>query len=167
MTTSRPFLALFALALLATIPGRAGTPANDEKPELHVTVVEALTAGGNAYTDFDRFDTAFKRVAKQRQWPAKVSVERFAGNTPDYPVELRITLQKVRRDPIDDYVFRAWATLIVNGRKHDFGIVTTHYNARLGENADDLFEKIFRLGAAAIAEAVEPVLYPELNPKKK
>jgi hypothetical protein len=169
MKTHPSLLTLLAVALFAAIPGRAETSATpaDDKPVLHVTVIEALTASGNAYTDFNRFETGFQKAVKQRKWPTKVSVERFAGNTPDYATELRITLQRVRRDPIEDYVFRAWAILVVNGQKHDFGIVTSHYNARLGENFDDVLDKSFGGGAAAIAEKVEPVLFPELNPKKK
>ena len=147
MKSHLSFLVLLAAALLA--------------------VIEALTAGTNAYTDFNRFDDALQRVAKERKWPVKVDVDRLAGNTPNYDTEVRVTLQRVRRDPIEDYVFRAWVILVVKGEKHDFGIVTYHYNARLGQNYDDVFQGVFRGGAAAVADKIEPVLFPELNPKKK
>jgi hypothetical protein len=169
MKTRPTLLALLAVALLGAIPARAEAEAkhDGDQPVLHVTVIEALTAGTNAYTDFNRFDDGLQKVAKERKWPVKVAVDRFAGNTPDYDTELRITLQRVRRDPIEDYVFRAWVTLVVKGQKHDFKIVTYHYNARIGQNYDDVFQNVFRGGAAAVAKEVEPVLFPELNPKKK
>ena len=164
----KPCLLLLTALLLAVIPARAETKAkqDDRKPVLHVSVVESVSAPGNAYTDFDRFDLGLQRVAAQRNWPVRISAERLAGNTPDYPTELRVTLQRVRREPIEDYIFRAWVTLVIDGKKQDFGIVTYHYSARLNQNPDDTYQDVFRGGAAAIADKIEPVLFPELKAKK-
>ena len=161
-----PFL-LLAVALLDVGPARADDKARpaDNKPALHLTIVEPVGAIGNAFTDFDRLDLAFQYVAQQRKWPVKIAAERLAGGSPDYDPEVRITLQSVRLDPGNDYVFRAWTTLILGGKKTDFGIVTYHYAARLGQNQEDRYQEIFRGGAAAIADKIEPLLFPDLKPK--
>ncbi len=135
------------------------------EPVLHVSVIDSVNFNGsaNAYTDFDRLDVALTRVAEKRKWPVKLDVSRLAGNTPDYPTELRITIQRVSREPIQDYVIRAWVTLQLDGKKQDFGIVSGRYSARLGENFDDTYEKVFLAEAQAIADKVEPLLFPGLK----
>ena len=164
-----PCLFLLVALFLAVTPARAETKAKpaDTRPALHVSVVEPVSSVGSAFTDFDRFDLGLQHAAAQRKWPVRIDAERLAGNTPDHPTELRVTLQRIRREPIEDYVFRAWVTLVIDGRKQDFGIVTYHYNARMGQNPDDTYENIFRGGAAAIADKIEPILFPELNSGKK
>ena len=164
----KPCLLLLTALLLAVIPARAETKAkpDDNRPALHVSVVESVSSPGNAYTDFDRFDLGLQREAAQRKWPVKINAERLAGNTPDYPTELRVTLQRVRREPIEDYIFRAWVILVIDGKKQDFGIVTYHYSGRLNQNPDDTYQNVFRGGAAAIADKIEPILFPELKTKK-
>lgn len=162
--------ALLAATLLLALPLAAGAKDKpkepDNRPVLHVSVVESVSAPGNAFTDFDRFDLGLQRAAAQRKWPVRIAAERLAGNTPDHATELRVTLQRVRREPIEDYIFRAWVILVIDGRKQDFGIVTYHYSARMGQNPDDIYQDVFRGGAAAIADKVEPVLFPELKAKK-
>lgn len=169
MKANSCLLLLIAL-LLAVGPARAETkaPAGD-KPVLHVSVVDSVNFNGsaNAYTDFDRLDVALRKMAEKRQWPVKLDVHRLAGGTPDYPTELRITIQRVSREPIQDYVIRAWVTLMQDGKKQDFGIVTGRYSARLGENLEDTFEKLFRTEAEAIADKIEPRLFPDLKKDEK
>jgi hypothetical protein len=157
-------LLLLATALLAANPARAADKAQaDDKPALHVSVIESVSTHGNAFTDFDRLDLALQYVAGQRQWPVKIDASRLAGNTPEHAIELRVTLLPIRREPIEDYVLRAWVTLVIEGKKRDFGILTAHYSARLGEDLDDIYEKTFRVSAAAIADKIEPVLFPNLK----
>jgi hypothetical protein len=99
----------------------------------------------------------------------RIKSDRLAGNTPDYPTELRITLQPVRREPGEEYVFRAWVILVLDGRKQSFGVVTARYGGRIGRNFEETYEGVFRAGAAAIADKIQPVLFPDLktDPEKK
>ena len=45
--------------------------------------------------------------------------------------------------------------------QHDFGIVTFRYYRRIGENVDDMLEKVFRGAANAAAAKIEPILFPQ------
>ena len=160
-------LLLFTVAILAAGTVHAASkPPVSEPGVLHITVVESVTAlSASAFTDFDRMDLAFEYVAKKRRWPVKVVSEKLVSNTPDYNPELRVVLQAVRLE-MGDFVFRGWATLMVDGKKHDYGIVRFNYTPRMNENMDDAMDKVFRGAATAIAEKVEPVLFPQLAPRK-
>ena len=164
----KPSLLLVA-ALLAACSAPAKEVARIPAPEgvLPVVITEAMGSMGNAFTDYDRLDLALKQVAKERNWPLQVSVEKFASNTPDYQTELNITLQYVRQQVPGEYLYRGWTTLWVNGEKHDFSIIEYRYNYRSGEQTDLSMEKLF-LGAARVtADKIEPLLFPELKKEKK
>lgn len=134
--------------------------------ELAIVVVDTLNHQQGAITDFDRIDMAFQKLAKQRKWPVKIAAERFASNTPVRDTELRIFNQPLREETPGDLTFRGWITLMVNGTKHDFGVVTFRYYRRAGEHTDDVLEKVFLGAANAAAQKVEPILFPQLSGKK-
>jgi len=132
-------------------------------------VITEMTLGnsGNAYSDYDRLAYALERVSKERKWPLKVSAEKVASNAPNYLTELRISLQRVRQEVPGEFLYRAWTSLTIDGKDHDLGIVSYRYNYRMGENMDDVMDKSFLGGAKATAEKIEPLLFPDLNAKKK
>jgi len=154
---------LLCLFVLAAGSGRAETaPASPAAPqELAVVVVDSLGGAHGAITAFDRLDIAFTNVAKQRKWPIKIVAERFAANTPSHTTELRIFYKGIRADTPDEMVFRAWVTFADPSVKKDFGIIAFHYYPRPGEQQDDVLDKIFLGAANAIADNIEPILFPE------
>ncbi|HEX2860941.1 MAG TPA: hypothetical protein VHN79_04850 [Lacunisphaera sp.] len=161
---ARCFAFLFAASFLAS-PGLAETAEKTEsvndRPVLALVVVDNLQRSGGAITAFDRLDMAFAHVANERKWPVTLSAERFAANTPDHDNELRVFLQPVRAEKPGELVSRSWVTLTISGKKHDFGVVLFRFYPRAGEHADDTLEKLYRGTAAAIADKVEPVLFPK------
>lgn len=162
-------LLLLAAALLVAGSAAAKEIVRVPAPEgvLPVVITEAVGTMGNAFTDYDRLDLALQEVAKERNWPVKIAAEKFASNTPDYQTELNITLQQVRQEVPGEYMYRGWTTLWVNGKKHDFSIITFRYNYRLGEQMDDRLEKLFRGAARATADKIEPLLFPDRKAEKK
>jgi len=132
-------------------------------------VITEMTVGnsGNAYSDYDRLAYALERVAKERKWPVKISTDRFASNAPDYLTELRISLQRIRQEIPGEYLYRAWTSLLIDGKEHDFKIVSYSYRYRMGENMEDILDKSFLGGAKVTAEKIEPLLFPELKKEKK
>ena len=165
----KPSLLLLAAALLAAGSATAKEVVRVPAPEgvLPVVITEAVGTMGNAFTDYNRLDLALKKVAKERNWPLKVSVEKFASNTPDYLTELNITLQYVRQQIPGEYLYRGWTTLWVNGKKHDFSIIEFRYNYRMGEQTDLSMEKLFYGAAKVTADKIEPLLFPDLKAEKK
>jgi len=105
-------------------------------------------------------------VAKERHWPVKIAAERFAAGTPDYLTELTISIRRVEREMPGEFVYRAWTTLWIDGKKHDFQVITASYAFRMGENMDDILDKVFRAAAKKTADKVEPLLFPDLKKKK-
>ncbi len=160
---------LLAAALLLTAAHAAETAKSaDNRPKLVVVVVDNIQHHHSAITDFDWLDMAFRHVAQQRKWPVAIAAERFAANTPDNETELRIFNQPLREETPGELTFRGWMTLTVKGVEHDFGIVTFRYYPRLGEHANDTFEKVFRGAANAAADKIEPILFPKpAAPKPK
>jgi len=135
----------------------------DERPKLAIVVIDNLQNRRSGFTEFDRIDLAFQYVAKQRKWPVTVTAERLAADTPAHPIELRIFYQGVREDIGNEFTFRAWMTLAVNGVKHDLGIISYRYTIRPWENNDDMKDKIFRGAAFATADKIEPLLFTRVR----
>ena len=164
-----PFSFLLAILLWVTGTAAAKEVTRIPAPEgvLPVSITE-MTVGnlGSAYTDFDRLDLALQAVAKERKWPLKIAAERFAAGTPDYLTELRISLQRVRQEIPGEYIYRAWTTLWLDGKEHKFDVISASYSYRMGENMDDVLDKVFLAGAKATANKIEPVLFPDLKAKK-
>lgn len=155
----------FAIALVtAALLTPATAPAareKDDRPPLAIVVVENLTHSGGAISEYDRLDMAFIKLSKERKWPVAPETERFAANTPDYETELRIFIQPLREETPGELVFRGWVTLKVQGKEHDFGIVKFSYRPRLGEWPERTLESVYLGAAKAIANKVEPLLFPE------
>jgi hypothetical protein len=166
---AKAFFVVILAALLAANGAAAKEIVRVPAPEgvLPVSITEAVGTIGGAYTDFDRLDLALQAVAKERQWPVKIAAERFAAGTPDYLTELRISLQRVRQEMPGEYVYRAWTTLWIDGKEHKLSVITATYSFRMGENMDDVLNKVFLAGAKATAHKIEPLLFPELPAKKK
>lgn len=164
----KPSLLLVA-ALLAACSAPAKEVARVPAPDgvLPVVITEAMGSMGNAFTDYDRLDLALKQVAKERNWPLQVSVEKFASNTLDYQTELNISLQYVRQQIPGEYLYRGWTILWLNGKKHDFSIIEFRYNYRMGEQTDLSLEKLYLGAAKATADKIEPLLFPDLKKENK
>jgi hypothetical protein len=167
---TRPVLSL----ILASLFLSAGAIARDDKPKatedlppLALVVVENTGRDQvGAITDFHRLDLAFEYVAKQRKWPVRIEAERFAANTAKHETELRVYLKPLVDETPVDLMFRCWVTLTMNGKTHDFRVISYRHNRRIGENTEDTLEKVFRGAAKAIAEKVEPVLFPKASDAK-
>jgi hypothetical protein len=163
MKTPRLFSLFAALALALPAVRAADEPAarSGPLPTLAIVISENLGRRATYNDDFHRLDMAFKRVAKERKWPVTIVVERFAANVPEYDTELSIFLQPLRQEMPGEFTLRAWTTLKVDGKKHDFGIVKYGEFRRLGERMDESIEKIFIGYANAAADKIEPVLFPK------
>jgi len=167
MKTLLPFLLATLLGFAETARAKDVTRIPAPEGVLPVNITE-MTVGntGSAYTDFDRLDLALQAVAKERKWPRKIVAERFAAGTDDYLTELRISLQRVRQEIPGEYLYRAWTTLWIDGKEHKLDVISASYSYRMGENMDDVLDKVFRAGAKATANKIEPLLFPDLKDKK-
>jgi hypothetical protein len=162
---TRLIFSIFAAALLVPIASHAATAKKpDDRPKLGVIISENLGPRSASQDNFIRLDISFEAVAKERKWPVAIAMERFASNVPEYDPEVTIFMQPLRQEIPGEYTLRGWTTLTVNGEKHDFGIVTFRQHIRLGEMMDRTLEKIFLGFANAVADKVEPVLFPKETP---
>jgi hypothetical protein len=153
------FLLATALLLSATATWAAtDIKIPEERPTLAIVFVENLRAQSTT-SDFDRFDLAFRQVARERKWPVNVTAERFGANQGAHEIELRIFHRPLREETQLDLTFRSWMTLTIRGVKHDFGIVTYAHYRRPGESSDEALEKVFRGAALAAADKIEPLLF--------
>ncbi|MCF3648139.1 hypothetical protein [Synoicihabitans lomoniglobus] len=147
--------------------GTAGA-AEAEMPELALVIVPPLSSGENigadsgAYTDFDRLDLAFQKVAEQRHWPVKIVAERLSATTAPHELELRVYLQPVRRDRPEEFTFRGWMTLHADGTKHDLNMIISREQGRYREDLNELLDKLFYGAAEVAARKIEPILFPQL-----
>ena len=157
------FVLLLVVTVLTAVATAAKEPDKtaDQRTALPLVVVDSLQGHHGAIDDFDRLDLAFQYVAQKRKWPVTIDAERFGAGTPDYATEVRIFKQPLRHELMDELVFRGWVILTVQGKKHDFGIISFHYQMRPGENMEDALEKIFRGAAEAVADKIEPLLLPK------
>src|SRR6478735_744711 len=160
------------LAVLAALLTTTGLGAKEKRVPapagvLPLIVVESVSMPGNAYSDFDRLDIAFQKVAKQRKWPVKIVTDRMAAGVPDYLTELDVKLQPLRELVPGEFIFRAWTSVYVDGKMTDLQVVTYRHSYRAAENMEDTLEKVFEGGARAIADKVEPLLFPDLHKETK
>jgi hypothetical protein len=165
---TRHAAALLVLSLLlgAGARGNAQAPAAPALPELKVVVVESLVRGPGRITDYDRIETEFTKVFEQRKWPLSIKVERFASNTTDDGLQLRIFYQGIYDETPDEPTFHAWMILYDHGTKKDFGIVKFHYNPRPLQEEDDVLDRVVRGAAVAAADKVEAALFPKTGGRK-
>jgi hypothetical protein len=159
---------LFSLGLAAgvTASAQATAPAPESPRTLNVVVVESLGRGTNRLTDFDRIDIVFRKVFAKRKWPVKINVERFAANLPDHAIELRVFFQGIYEETPQDLTFHAWMTLTDHGEKHDFGIIKFRSYPRAGMDREDALEECVRGAAVAVADKIEPILFPKTEAAK-
>lgn len=156
--------ALVATALLlpaTTQAAKGKDKVPDDRPKLGIIISESVGFRTPSIDDFIRLDIAFSRVAKERKWPVQIAMERFAANVPEYENEVTIFTQPIRQELPGEYTLRGWTTLTIAGKKHDFGIVKFDYRPRLGEWTDSWLEKFFLGFANAVADKIEPVLFPK------
>jgi hypothetical protein len=150
------------LCVLLTAGARAqsaATPAAP-RPELRVVIVESLVRGPGRISDYDRMDAEFTSVFEKRKWPVTIKVERFAANTPDDGIQLRVFYQGIYEEAPGDLTFHAWMTLYDHGTKRDFGIVKFRYNPRPLQSEDDVLDQVVRGAAALAADKIESALFP-------
>ena len=157
-----------SLILAATLPGRvkAADPLPSAPRDLTIVVVDSLGRGPGRITDYDWINSVFTQTLQARKWPVKITVERFAANTPAHDTELRIFYQGIREDTPGDRTFRAWMVLYVHGEKHDFGIVRFTTYPRPLEQEDAVMEHVVRGAALAAADLIEPILFPKEGRQK-
>lgn len=145
--------------------------AKDKQPEptdvLGVVITEPLRSRGQDDDDYNRLALAFETLGRRRGWPVKVEVERFAANNTVRDKELRVVTQSLRQVVPGTMEYRAWVTLVVGGQKHDFGVLRHDYMIRPGERTDLMLDRIFLGFAAAAADKIEPILFPQLAAGRK
>lgn len=168
LAMKRSLFALAAVAGLALTAIAADTPPPPSAPpapaparELALVVIEPVEQDRGGTTPFDYLDIAFHQVAKARQWPAKLIVERLAANLPDHPTELRLFVRPITQETPNELALRVWVTLTDSGKKHDFGIVKFSYYPRAGAPVDETIENIYRGFAERVADKIEPLLFPK------
>jgi hypothetical protein len=156
---------LFSLLVATGVQGPAQTaPAAAGSPrELTVVVVESLVRGPGRTTDFDRINMVFTDVFERRKWPVKITVERFAANTPAHETELRVFFQGIYEEAPGDLTFHAWMTLYDHGVKRDFGIVRYRYNPRPAQQEEDVLERVVRGAAEVAASKIESALFAKAD----
>jgi hypothetical protein len=155
-----------ALLVLFSGVGSSGfaqgsSPAPTPLPELAIVVVDSLGGGPRQADNYNRIAREFTEAINERNWPLRVTAERFAANTPDHPIELRIFVQGIRRETPVDLTFSAWITLDDHGTKHDFGVVRFSYNPHMGQDMDDRLDHAVRGAARITASKIESILFPK------
>jgi hypothetical protein len=169
MTPPLPRIALI-LSLVAAASGtaRAQAPAAPATAPTHIAVVvsEALERRAEGVTTFAAIETAFTKVFGKQDWPATVTVERFASNNPDYDVELRVFFRGVYYETPGELTVRAWMTLFDHGKEHDFGIIKYQLVRGPIEHRDDAFEALMRGEAQIAAAKIGPILFPAQAARK-
>jgi hypothetical protein len=159
--------AALLLSLLLAGGARGGAQAPPPAlPELKVVVVESLVRGPGRITDYERIETEFTGVFEKRKWPVTVRVERFASNTADEGLQLRIFYQGIYEEAPGDLTFHAWMTLFDHGKKKDFGIVKFRYNPRPLQDEDDVLNRVVRGAAVIAADKIEAALFPRTGGSK-
>jgi hypothetical protein len=154
--------ALIVLFLGAGPIGRpqGSPPAPTPLPELAIVVVDSLGGGQRQADNYHRIAREFTEAIEGRNWPLRVSAERFAANTPDHPIELRIFFQGIRQETPVDLTFSAWITLDDHGTKHDFGVIRFRYNPHPGQEMEDRLDHAVRGAAKITVSKIEPILFP-------
>ena len=156
-----------ALAALGAAARADPAPAAPKDPEtLKIIVVESLVRGESRIADFDRINQVFSEVFSGRNWPLKVTVERFASNTPEGGTQLRVFYQGIYPEAPDDLTFHAWMILYLDGVKHDFGIVKYRYNPRASQSEDSILEHVVRGAAVIAADKIESAFQAKKGDKK-
>jgi hypothetical protein len=151
-------LGLVFASLLVALAARGADsdPVPEEaKPKNAFVIAESLGGRTNAVDDYVRLEAALKKLANERKWPVEVVIERFAANVPDYENEVTIFTQPVRQEVPGEYVLRGWTTLVVAGKKFDFGILRGEYRPFPGEQIDQALEKLFREFALEVGDRIE------------
>jgi len=172
MKTSFPLRSILLAGVLATgIAGAAETapaaPAAADAPrEFTIVVVESIGPRPGDIDTFDRIAEVFTRVIKERKWPVKVKVERFASNLPAYETVLRVFYKGIHEEMPGELTFRAWMILEDHGEKHDFGIIPYRYTPRPGEPVEDSLQNTIRGAARDVAKKIEPILFPKAGAAK-
>jgi hypothetical protein len=106
-------------------------------------------------------DAEFTSVFGKRKWPVTIKVERFASNTPDDGIQLRVFYQGIYPEAPGDLTFHAWMVLYDHGTKRDFGIVKFRYYPRPLQNEDDVLDHVVRGAAVEAADRIEAALFPK------
>lgn len=128
--------------------------------ELVITVVEPVGRGSTNSDFYYRIDREFTDAFNARKWPLKIKIDRFAANTPHYPIELRVFPQHIREEVPGEWTFRAWLTLHEGDQKHDFGIVRFDFWPRPRQPMDEVLDRLVRGGAEIAADKVGAILFP-------
>jgi hypothetical protein len=165
-----PFAAgalILSVFLAAALPARAQVPAALPGPpgELKIVVVEELLRESSGISDYNLIAAVFTDVFQKRKWPYRISVERFASNTPDNETQLRIFYQGIYKETPDAITFHAWMEFYDNGSKKDFGIVRYRYSPHALQLREDVIEHVLRGAANEAADKIEAVLYPKAAKK--
>jgi hypothetical protein len=135
--------------------------------ELTIVVVESLVRGPGRITDYDRINSVFTQVFESRKWPVTIKVERFAANTPEHDIELRVFYSGIYEETPGDLTFHAWMTLYDRGIKRDFGVVRFRYYPRAMELREDALERSVRGAAEVAADKIEAALFPKAERQKR
>jgi len=165
---SRTVLGPLLLSALLALSGsaRAEDAAAGSPHELTVVVVDSLRGESSSINLYDRIAEVFSRVFERRKWPVKVRVERFGGDTPEHPTELRVFVHGFRLEGPGELTFSAWMTLTDHGKKTDFGVIRARYNMRPYEAVDDRLDRVIRGSAEIAADRIEDVLFTKPGRQK-
>jgi len=163
---------VFALGFALTVSAaadesstRSAPPPAGGKPTLAVVVLDALPRVGH-YDGFNFIAEEFGHAFEARHWPVGVEFERFAANTEDHAIELKLYDQGIRNDfNFAEQHLLIWVILEINGAKHDFGIVDFKYYPRAGEREDDVIHRMYRGVGEKVAQRIEPFLVPPSSKK--
>lgn len=139
----------------------AAPAATGNARELVVTVVEPVDGRRGDADLYNRFARVFTTEFEARAWPLELRIERFGANSPDQPIDLRVFLQPVRQELPDQWTFRAWVKLTIDGQDHDFGILRSDLTPRPLQNMDDVLDRLAQGAARRILDKVAPVLFPQ------
>ncbi len=148
-------LTLFSGTTLATLAQEAEAlpaatlPATEEtnSSKLYVVVVDNVSIRRSNQETFTRIKIEFTKAFEKEAWGEDVQFERFGYDTPEGAQELRIFVQSLKTELVDDLTFRAWITFHEGGEKIDLGVIKAKTNPRAGQNADTSLNQVFKEAA--------------------
>lgn len=154
---------LVLLAMVNTSSAESHSGAGDsDHPTMLVVVADSLISHRAYHDDLDmyiRIKTNFGKVFEKQEWPLNFDFERWSASIPDDGMQLRIWFKSLEEETIGDLVFRAWVTLLEDGKKTDFKIIRVRTYPRPGGPVYQNIDEILSLAAEEVAKKLDKHLF--------
>jgi hypothetical protein len=150
---------IFPILLIGSIvPLQAASHSQAEdpdKPTMLVVVADSLISHRAYHNELDMYlqiKKNFTKVFEKEEWPVNIKFDRWSASIPSDGMQLRVWFKSLEEETIGDLVFRAWVTLLEDGKKTDFKIISVRTYPRPGRSSYDNIDEILSLAAEEVAK---------------